>query len=53
MATHVEDIPPGGRKVVRLEGREVGVFNLDGEFYALKNSCPHQAALAAPVRPLR
>ena len=48
MATHViarvEDIPPGGRKIVRLEGREVGVFNLEGEFYALKNSCPHQAA---------
>jgi len=48
MPTHivarVDEIPPGGRKIVRLEGREVGVFNLDGEFYALKNSCPHQAA---------
>jgi 3-phenylpropionate/trans-cinnamate dioxygenase ferredoxin subunit len=48
MARHVvarvEDIPPGGRKIVRLEGREVGVFNLDGRYYALKNSCPHQAA---------
>jgi nitrite reductase/ring-hydroxylating ferredoxin subunit len=48
VATHVvarvDEIPPGGRKIVRLEGREVGVFNLDGEFYALKNSCPHQAA---------
>ena len=48
MARHivarVEDIPPGGRKIVRLEGREVGVFNVDGAFYALKNSCPHQAA---------
>jgi nitrite reductase/ring-hydroxylating ferredoxin subunit len=48
MARHVvarvEEIPPGGRKIVRIEGREVGVFNLDGEFYALKNSCPHQAA---------
>jgi nitrite reductase (NADH) small subunit len=48
VATHVvarvDEIPPGGRKIVRLEGREVGVFNLDGEFFALKNSCPHQAA---------
>src|SRR5262252_7090531 len=48
VATHVvarvDEIPPGGRKIIRLEGREVGVFNLDGEFYALKNSCPHQAA---------
>jgi nitrite reductase/ring-hydroxylating ferredoxin subunit len=40
----VEEIPPGGRKIVRLEGREVGVFNLGGTFYALKNACPHQAA---------
>ncbi len=48
MASHVvarvDEIPPGGRKIVRLEGREVGVFNLDGSFYALKNTCPHQAA---------
>ena len=48
MATHIvaraEDIPRGGRKIVRLEGREVGIFNLDGTFYALKNVCPHQGA---------
>jgi len=48
MATHVvarvDEIPPGGRKIIRLEGREVGVFNLYGEFYALQNSCPHHAA---------
>src|SRR3954452_21311782 len=40
----VDEIPPGGRKIVRLEGREIGIFNLDGSFYALRNSCPHQAA---------
>src|SRR5215217_5605550 len=48
MATHIvaraEDIPHGGRKIVRLEGREVGIFNLEGTFYALKNVCPHQGA---------
>src|ERR1043165_3964672 len=48
MARHivarVEDIPHGGRKIIRIEGREVGVFNLDGTFYALKNVCPHQGA---------
>jgi nitrite reductase/ring-hydroxylating ferredoxin subunit len=48
MAKHivarVEDIPPGGRKIVRVEGREVGIFNLDGAFYALKNVCPHQGS---------
>jgi len=48
MARHavaaVGEMPPGVRKIVRIEGREVGVFNLDGEYYALKNACPHQGA---------
>ena len=39
-----DEIPPGGRKIVRVEGREVGIFNLDGCFYALKNICAHQGA---------
>jgi len=40
----VEEIPPGGRKIVKVQGREVGIFNLDGRFYALKNVCRHQGA---------
>ena len=40
----VEEIPPGGRKIVKVEGREVGVFNLEGRYYALKNVCRHQGA---------
>lgn len=48
MAKHVvarrDEIPPGGRKIVRIGGREVGIFNLEGVFYALKNVCPHQGA---------
>ena len=38
----VEELPPGGRKVVEVAGRSIGVFNVGGEFYALRNSCPHQ-----------
>jgi 3-phenylpropionate/trans-cinnamate dioxygenase ferredoxin subunit len=38
----VNEIPPGERKIVEVEGRSVGVFNIDGEFFALRNSCPHQ-----------
>jgi nitrite reductase/ring-hydroxylating ferredoxin subunit len=40
----VEEIPPGGRKIVKVQGREVGIFNLEGRFYALKNVCRHQGA---------
>lgn len=46
MAKHVVapvgDIPPGGRKLVDVKGRAVVVFNLDGEFFALNNRCPHR-----------
>jgi 3-phenylpropionate/trans-cinnamate dioxygenase ferredoxin subunit len=39
-----EKIPPGGRKIVKVASRAIGVFNLDGEFYALRKRCPHQGA---------
>ena len=38
----VDEIPPGGRKIVTLDGRSIGVFNIGGEFFALRNRCPHQ-----------
>jgi nitrite reductase/ring-hydroxylating ferredoxin subunit len=38
----VDEIPPGARKIVDLDGRSVGVFNIGGEFFALLNRCPHQ-----------
>ena len=40
----VADIPPGSRKLVTVRGRDIGVFNLGGEFFALINRCPHQGA---------
>ncbi|HZC26345.1 MAG TPA: Rieske 2Fe-2S domain-containing protein [Actinopolymorphaceae bacterium] len=40
----VDEIPPGDRKIVDVSGRSIGIFNLGGEFYALRNRCPHQGA---------
>jgi nitrite reductase/ring-hydroxylating ferredoxin subunit len=40
----VSEIAPGGRKIVDVAGRSIGVFNVDGTFYALRNTCPHQGA---------
>jgi 3-phenylpropionate/trans-cinnamate dioxygenase ferredoxin subunit len=42
VVARVEEIPPGGRKIVEVGGRSIGVFNLGGEFFALRNRCPHQ-----------
>lgn len=35
------EIPPGSRKIVEVAGRSIGIFNVGGEFYALRNQCPH------------
>jgi nitrite reductase/ring-hydroxylating ferredoxin subunit len=39
-----EEIPPGERKVLTVAGREMGVFNVGGSYYALRNICPHRGA---------
>lgn len=36
------ELRPGERKIVDLDGKSVGVFNVDGRYYALLNYCPHK-----------
>ena len=38
----VDEIAPGERKIVEVAGRSIGVFNVNGEFHAIRNNCPHQ-----------
>ncbi|MCM3495962.1 MULTISPECIES: Rieske (2Fe-2S) protein [Paenibacillus] len=55
MAVHyvlTEDaIPEGGRAVVEIDGREIGIYRVNGEYHAILNYCPHQGApiCAGPV----
>src|SRR6266545_8124073 len=48
MARHIvartSDIPPGGNKVFDVDGRDIVVFHVNGEFFALLNRCPHEGA---------
>ena len=37
-----DEFPPATHRVVQLGRVEVGVFNVNGDFYALPNVCPHQ-----------
>ena len=37
-----DEIPDGGRKLVTIRGREIGIFNRGGEYFAILNRCPHQ-----------
>lgn len=38
----VDEIPDGGRTIVEVAGRSIGIFNIGGAFYAIRNRCPHQ-----------
>jgi nitrite reductase/ring-hydroxylating ferredoxin subunit len=38
-----DEIPPGTKRLVSVKGREIGVFNVGGSFYAVRNLCPHQS----------
>jgi nitrite reductase/ring-hydroxylating ferredoxin subunit len=38
----VSDFEDGGRKIIDVNGKSIGVFRIDGRFYALRNRCPHQ-----------
>ncbi|MCB1112140.1 MAG: Rieske 2Fe-2S domain-containing protein [Chlamydiales bacterium] len=38
-----EDIPEGKSLVVNIpDGREIAIFHINGQFYALNNCCPHE-----------
>ena len=36
------DLQPGERRIVQVQGRSIGVFNVGGRFYGLHNGCPHR-----------
>jgi len=36
------DLKPGENKVVDVDGILVALFNVDGEFFAISNTCPHR-----------
>lgn len=44
VVARLADIPPGERKIVEVAKRSIGVFNVNGDLYALRNNCPHQGA---------
>ncbi|WP_084727091.1 Rieske (2Fe-2S) protein [Rhodococcoides yunnanense] len=43
VVAHVDEIAPGNKKVVDSIGRHgVGVYNVNGKYYAIANYCPHE-----------
>jgi nitrite reductase (NADH) small subunit len=44
------DFPEGTHRVVTVDGREVGVFNIGGRLYGLANRCAHQGGPLCEAR---
>src|SRR5262245_40344559 len=40
----IDEIKPGERKIVEVEGRSIGLFNIHGRLVAVLNVCPHELA---------
>jgi nitrite reductase/ring-hydroxylating ferredoxin subunit len=53
VVARADELAPGDRTLVTLERREIGVFNVDGTYYALRNRCPHQGAALCEGHVLR
>jgi 3-phenylpropionate/trans-cinnamate dioxygenase ferredoxin component len=37
----IDELPPGGRRVVAWEDLEIGVVNCNGEIFAIEDRCSH------------
>jgi nitrite reductase (NADH) small subunit len=40
----LDDIPPGGRRIITVGRLEIGLFNVGGVIHAYRNACPHAGA---------
>ncbi|MGA8052647.1 MAG: non-heme iron oxygenase ferredoxin subunit [Burkholderiales bacterium] len=38
---HAADIAPGEHRLVDVDGTQIAIFNLDGEFFAIEDVCTH------------
>ena len=38
----VADVPPGTGKCVEASGKQIALFNVDGTFHAIDNTCLHR-----------
>ena len=38
----IGDVPAGEGRVVEAEGKTVALFNVDGSYYAIDNTCAHR-----------
>jgi len=40
----VADLPPGACRILRTGATSIGLYNVEGRYYAIRNHCPHEGA---------
>jgi len=40
----IDELPVGESKRMQVEGRDIAIFNVNGTFHAIANTCPHEGA---------
>lgn len=43
--TNIDELTQSTRRVVDVDGVNVAVFNLGGEYFAIKDECPHDGGV--------
>lgn len=46
-AAMLDQLPPGTSMMVKIDGRDVALFNVDGNIYAINDTCAHQGSSLA------
>ena len=42
LVCETDDVSEGSPAVVDVNGTEIAIFQLEGEYFAIQNTCPHQ-----------
>lgn len=42
LVAKVEEVPPGASRICQVNGKAIALFNVNGQFYAIYNLCPHE-----------
>ena len=37
-----DEIAPGSSKQIEVDGQQIALFNIDGDYYAIDNTCTHR-----------
>ena len=46
-AAKTNEVEPGQARLVAVKSREIALFNIDGQFFALANACTHENGASA------